>query len=235
MALEKFIPDIQEQLRHKGFPRFSRGQIQEVLLQADSAPKFSVTDRFEFQDKDGTVGVVLTPSSFAVQTNKYSRFEDFEDIIATTIVVINRVLRLTLVERVGLRYVDLIRRAENERWDDYLQPGLLGLDPSDVGVKTLMSRYESLGTTEIGTLVVRCSQSEQILPPDLFPTTLNYTSALKPKEVVTLLDFDHFVEKSGDFDTRSIIALIGELHDTVDLAFRKSVTSDALVRWGNEA
>jgi uncharacterized protein (TIGR04255 family) len=91
-----------------------------------------------------------------------------------------------------------------------------------------------LGVTELGKLAVRCSRSEQILPPDLFPTTLRYETALRPGEVATLLDFDHFVEKSSDFDTRSITTLIGELHDTVDIAFRRSVTTDALTRWGSE-
>ncbi len=203
-------------------------------MQADSPPKFNITDRFEFQDKDGTVGIVLTPASVAVQTNKYSRFEDFEEIVATTLLVVNRVVDISLAERVGLRYVDLIRLGEGEKWSDYLQLGLLGIDPETVGVKSWMSRYESLGATELGKLAVRCSRSEQILPPDLFPTTLRYETVLKPGEVVTLLDFDHFVEKSSDFDTRSIAALIGELHDTVDVAFRASVTADALARWGKE-
>jgi uncharacterized protein (TIGR04255 family) len=234
MALEKFLPDIQEQLRHKGFPRYVRGQIHELLVQPDAQPKFSMTDRFEFQDKDESVGIVLTPTSFAVQTNRYSRFEDFEEIVATALIVVNRVLNLTLVERVGLRYVDLVRLGGNETLADYLRSGLLGIDPESVGVKAWRSRYESLGLTELGKLVVRCSQSEQILPPDLFPTTLKYSIALRPGEVVTLLDFDHFVESSSDFDTRRVVALIGELHDAVDLAFRGSVTPGALVRWGNE-
>lgn len=235
MALEKFLPDIQEQLRHKGFPRYIRGQVQELLVQPDTPPKFNVTDRFEFQDKDESVGIVLTPTSLAVQTNRYSRFEDFEDIVATALIVVNRVLNLTLVERVGLRYVDLVRLSAGETFADYLNPGLLGIDPNVVGVKTWRSRYESLGVTELGNLVVRCSQSEQILPPDLFPTTLRYSTTLAPGEVVTLLDFDHFVESSDDFDTRKVVGLVGELHDAVDLAFRGSVTPSALVRWGNEA
>src|SRR5690242_9848831 len=112
MSLERFVPDIQEQLRHKGFPRYLRGQMQELLVQPYTPPKFNVTDRFEFQDKDESIGIVLTPTSFAVQTNRYSRFEDFEEVIATALIVVNRVLSLTLVDRVGLRYVDLVRPGE---------------------------------------------------------------------------------------------------------------------------
>ncbi len=233
MALEKFVPDIQEQLRHKGFPRYVRGQMQELLVQPDTPPKFNVTDRFEFQDKDESIGIVLTPTSFAVQTNRYSRFEDFQEVIATALIVVNRVLNLTLVDRVGLRYVDLVRPGESETLADYLRPGLLGIDPKGAGVTAWRSRYEALGHTVLGNLAVRCSQSEQILPPDLFPTTLKYSTALRPGEVATLLDLDHFVEGSSDFDTRRVVDLIGELHDAVDLAFRESVTPGALTRWGH--
>lgn len=202
-------------------------------MQPDAPPKFNVTDRFEFQDKDESIGIVLTASSFAVQTNKYSRFEDFEEVISTALVIVNRVLNLTLVERVGLRYVDLVRPAENEILADYLKPGLLGIDPQRAGVTGWRSRYEALGQTMLGKLAVRCSQSEQILPPDLFPTTLRYSTVLRPGEVATLLDFDHFVEGSSDFDTRRVVELIGQLHDVVDLTFRDSVTPNALARWGN--
>lgn len=233
MALEKFIPDIQEQLRHKGFPRFVQGQMQEIMLTPNSPPKFSVTDRYEFQDKDERVGIVLTTNSVAVQTNSYASFEQFEDIFTTALIVVNRVLRIGLWERIGLRYVDLVRPSENETLGQYLNPGLVGIDPKSVGVKHWTSRFEQKGTTELGTLVTRCTQLPQILPPDLFPSTLKYSVALKPDEIATLLDFDHFVERSEDFDTRRVVSIIGELHNSVDLAFRNSVTPYALERWGN--
>jgi len=233
MALEKFIPDIQEQLRHKGFPRFTKGQMHEFLLQPQGPPKFNITDRFEFQDKGGNLGIVLTPTSFAIQTNKYDSFDHFGEIFSTTLHVVNRVLGITLAERVGLRYVDLIRLDGNEKLSEYLSPGLLGINPTSLGVKAWTSRFESVGDTELGKLVVRCSQTDQMLPPDLFPTTLNYPNTLSPGETATLLDFDHFAEGTTDFDTDAITALVGELHDALDLAFRVSVTPTALLHWGN--
>jgi uncharacterized protein (TIGR04255 family) len=234
MALEKFVPDIQEQLRHKGFPRFVRSQMHEFLLQPEGPPKFNTTDRFEFQDRGGNLGIVLTPTSLAVQTNKYDRFEHFQEVLAAAMLAVNRVLNITLAERVGIRYVDLVRVGENEKLSEYLASGLMGIEPTSVGVTSWISRYESIGETELGKLVVRCSQTDQILPLDLFPTTLSYGITLKPSEKATLLDFDHFVERTTDFDTRGIGALISELHDALDLAFRASVTPAALVRWGNE-
>jgi len=75
IAIEKYVPEIQEQLRHKGFPRFLKGQVHEIAFQADGAPKFSAIDRFEFQDKDASLGIVLQSNSVAVHTNLYSNYE----------------------------------------------------------------------------------------------------------------------------------------------------------------
>ena len=163
MALEKFIPEIQEQLRKKEFPKFLKAQTHEFMLQAGAPPKFNISDRWEFQSKDSSLGIVLTTSSVAVQTNRYTNYERFEETIATALIVINRVLNIDLVERIGLRYVDLIRPSENETLADYLQPGLLGIKSGDVGVARWMSRYEAIGDTNLGKLIVKCSQSEQIL------------------------------------------------------------------------
>ncbi|MGA9566554.1 MAG: TIGR04255 family protein, partial [Candidatus Korobacteraceae bacterium] len=85
VAIEKFVPDIQESLRHKGFPRFLRGQVQEIAFQPDGIPKFGARDRFEFQNKEGSLGIVLQTKSVAIQTNSYSTYEIFEDQIRTAL------------------------------------------------------------------------------------------------------------------------------------------------------
>jgi uncharacterized protein (TIGR04255 family) len=234
MSIQKFVPEIQEQLRHQGFPKFLQGQIQEILLQPNAVPKASALDRYEFQNKDGTTGIILTSSWLAVQTNSYRRFEDFEKIVETALVVVDGVVDLTLVERIGLRYVDLIRLGEKETWADYLQSGLLGIEPKSIGITEWTTNFQAIGATELGKLIIRCSQLQHWLPPDLFPTTLRYSVNLRPGETVSLLDFDHFTEESTDFSGTSVLATIGELHDQIDRAFRNAVTRQALEKWGNQ-
>jgi uncharacterized protein (TIGR04255 family) len=234
MSVDKFVPDIQEKLRHEGFPRFLRSQVPEfTFVQGDSAPKITFLERFEFQNKEASLGIVLTSNNFAVHTNEYKTYEDFEKSIATAMDVINGAMNLSIVERIGLRYVDLIRLKKNETWKDYLQAGLLGLDPGKVGVKNWMSKFESLGSTNIGKLLIRCVQTEQMLPADLQNPTLKYSINLKPHEIATLLDCDHFSEESTDFETKSVLTRIGDLHDHIDRAFRNSVTPHALKSWGS--
>jgi len=232
VAIEKFVPEIQEKLRHKGFPRFVRGQVMEIALQPDGAPKFNAVERYEFQDKDARLGIVLQSNSLAIHTNNYLNYEKFEEEIKTALMAVHRVVSINLTERIGLRYVNLIRLRDGENWADYLHRGLLGLDSQAVNVDHWLSRSEAIGTTEVGKLAVRCSQSEQAFPPDLLTSTLHYSLELAKGEIVTILDFDHFVETVSDFSVANAISTLEKLHESLDLVFAASVTSGALRKWG---
>jgi uncharacterized protein (TIGR04255 family) len=232
VAIEKYVPEIQEQLRHKGFPRFLKGQVHEIAFQADGAPKFSAIDRFEFQDKDASLGIVLQSNSVAVHTNRYSNYETFEEHIRTALLAVNRILGISLAERIGLRYVNLIRLKANETWSEYLHAGLLGLDPGSIGVESWISNSQFLGRTEVGQLAVRCARSAQPFPPDLLNTTLAYSLELAKEETVITLDFDHFVEQTVDFKVPSAMSTLENLHQSLDKVFMASVTENALVKWG---
>lgn len=234
MAIEKYVPDVQEQLRHKGFPRFERGQIQEIVFQKDGAPKFGALDRFEFQDKERTLGIVLQSNSVAVHTSKYSNYEAFEEGLKTALMAVHRAVKINLSERIGLRYVNLVRLRPGEKWSDYINRGLLGVEPQTVGVKSWTSRSEFLGQTEVGKLLVRCIQSEQPLPPDLLNITLQSSLGPEKGETVTTLDFDHFLEQSSDFTVSAAMSTFEQLHESLDKVFAAAVTSGALVKWGKE-
>jgi uncharacterized protein (TIGR04255 family) len=237
MSIEKYVPDIQERLRHQGFPRFQRGKIQEIRLDPAQAPKINTFDRYEFQNKDGTSGIVLAPDFISLHTSQYDTGENFEQVLKTALDVAHEIVKFNLVERVGLRYIDLIRLGKNETWSEYIQPTLLGLDPEKLGVSKSLSRFEFVGITEVGTLVVRYSQSDQgiILPLDLIPSTLKHDVQLNASELVAFLDIDHFSEQSRDFDVSAVMEIVSDLHDTTTRAFRNAVTETALIRWGREA
>jgi uncharacterized protein (TIGR04255 family) len=232
VAIEKFVPEIQEKLRHKGFPRFARGQVMEIALQPDGTPKFNAVERYEFQDKDARLGIVLQSNSLAVHTNNYLNYEKFEEEIKTALIEVHRVVGINLSERIGLRYVNLIRLQEAEKWADYLHEGLLGLEPRAVNVDHWLSRSEAIGTTQVGKLAVRFSQSEQAFPPDLVTSSLHYSLELAKGEIVTTLDFDHFVESVSDFSVAGAISTLEKLHESLDLVFAASVTTGALSKWG---
>jgi uncharacterized protein (TIGR04255 family) len=51
-------------------------------------------------------------------------------------------------------------------------------------------------------------------------------------EIVMTLDFDHFVEGVSDFKVSDAIITLEQLHESLDLVFAKSVTANALKKWG---
>lgn len=231
VSIEKYVPEVQEKLRHK-YPWFQHSKIQEFTLQAQAAST-STNDRYEFLQRDKRTGVVLTSNSLALHTNKYSNYEVFIAEFSQALASIDESIDIGPIERIGLRYVDLVRLGENESWADYFAEGLLGLEPSSVGVTQWNARqFACVGKTNVGTLMVRLMQSDHPLPPDLTPPTLQYeTELLRTNEVGTILDFDHFSEQMRDFELEPVITAIGDLHDNVDRAFRNAVTPAALRKW----
>jgi uncharacterized protein (TIGR04255 family) len=238
IAIDKYIPDIQEQLRHRGFPRFKREQVRHLRLDFGAEPKFNISERFEFLNKDQTTGLILAPDFVALHGSQYQNFENFKEMLGSGLEIIHRALQIGLTERIGIRYVDLVRVREGEALGDYLQPGLLGLDPTTMGVRSSLSRFEFVGLTEVGKLIVRCStaQGEEFLPPDLEPTSLKFDITPEPNESRYILDFDHSSEgaEASDFSIKGVLDSMQQLHNNLDLAFRHAVTEQALTRWGNE-
>jgi len=236
VAIEKYIPEIQEQLRHKGFPRFVKGQMQEISFEIDAAPKLHIVTRYEFQNKEGTSGITLATDFISLHTSKYEVYEKFEVTFGTALAIIHQVVNLNLLERVGLRYIDLIRLNAGEKFSDYLQSGLLGLEEEMLGVQKSLSRFELVGVTDVGKLVVRYTQSDNgtFLPPDLMPSPLKHDIQILPGETVAFLDLDHFADESQDFEIGSVLETLRRLHGNLDRTFRSAVTNVALQKWGSE-
>lgn len=235
VKMDEFIPDIQEELRHEGFPKFNKGQVTAVRLDPNAPPHFTQTDRWEFQDRDGRLGFVILPNSLVAHTSRYGTYEEFEETISLGLRVLGDSAGPNLVERIGLRYIDLIRPRENESFSDYLQPSLLGLNPAHFQATSPLHRYEFQGQTDVGRIVVRWSQNADahILPPDLMPSRLQHEAKIQPGNVVGLLDLDHFTVDTQDFERQFILDKLQLLHDNLDLAFRSAVTEKSLKIWGN--
>ena len=234
--MEDYAPEVQEQVRRRGFPRLMEGNVQEILL-GPAGPLLRTHPRWEFQDKDRTTGIILTRNAVVVHTRQYDTFDAFADHLALALDVVGAVIKPSLVERLGLRYVDLIRPADGERWTDYVNPGLHGILDAPIGARATLHRSETVGATEIGQLVVRCLQTADgtFLPPDLAQSTLDYGSVTVPSgETVTLLDLDHYSEVAREYDSEQVLEYMWRLHDNLDLSFRECVTSHALTQWKAE-
>ena len=232
-----YVAEVQERVRRRGFPRFVEGSAQEILLTPGGPPQLRVHPRWEFQDKDRVTGIILSLNGVVVHTRRYDTFDAFAEHLKLILDVVGDIVKPSLVERLGLRYVDLIRPEPGESWTKYVKQGLHGIADGSVGMRSSLHRSEIVGDTEVGRLVVRSFQAADgaFLPPDLTPSSLDYSDvSVSATEAVTILDLDHYSEHAREYEADQVLEYMWRLHDNLDLAFRECVTEHALARWKAE-
>ncbi len=235
LKMSDYVPEIQEKLRHTGYPRFRSQQTHEVVFGPE--PHFRRGNRWVFLNKDQSEAAILANSFVVMETNKYDSFEGFSSRFGLVLGEIGDILNPMLCDRLGLRYVNLIRPQLEENTDTYLQPRLLGLRPNDLGIQKLLNQFESQALTPMGQLVIRLHQNDKgmFLPPDLAPGSVTFDLRIPPESTITLLDIDHFSEKDRDFERHHLIDELWSLHEYNEKAFLASVTETALERWNQES
>jgi uncharacterized protein (TIGR04255 family) len=225
-----YVPEIQERLRKKGYPNFRTAETREVVFSPEV--KVSSATRWMFADKERRTAVVLAPEFVVLETSRYDVFDSFADAFEKILVEIRDVAKVELAERLGLRYVDLVRVEQGEAFEPLFQQGLHGV-AGDGLFSDARHRYEMIGDTKVGKLVLRLTRTRGAwLPPDLVAEDLNYEATPPRDEAVSILDIDHFSESQRDFEPTALVKQLWELHDFTDKAFREAVTPIALERWG---
>lgn len=210
-AMSKYVPEIQDVIRRKGYPLNESKLVQEIQL-TPSGPAAREQMRWEFLSKDQTSSVVLHEEFLVLQTTGYDDFETFLAQLEELIEILNASVGGLFVTRVGLRYVNVIIPQQAETWRDYVQQGLHGFDSSIFKEQRTFRLHQTTAETNAGTMVVRLHQNPQgnVLPPDLMGGTLKAPIRFaRPGELVTLVDIDHFHTCSADEYKRERLEEIG--------------------------
>jgi uncharacterized protein (TIGR04255 family) len=239
-AMEKYVPAIQDELRRRGFPRFREELIEEVgwvVRAADGNPVIDSRSQkqWEFTNAENTWSIRLAPDSVTLATSEYVTYENpFEENLAIALDAIHSHATLHLVTRFGLRYVDLIQPDDGYDFPDYLDVRLLGLPAGELGMLDSFPFTQMRGPTDAGFMTIRCVflNSGNVLPPDLTGLTLRLSRSVEAGLKVALLDLDHTRHEEQEYDRDQLLESLALLHDHLDIAFRKSVTPEALERWG---
>jgi uncharacterized protein (TIGR04255 family) len=236
-SIAKYIPDIQDALRKRRFVRFDEGHITNVRL-LPSGPELATVPKWEFQTREQDAGIVISKDAIALHVSRYPGFANFCDVLKMALDVTHSTVSLALVERIGLRYVDLVKPGPDEDLEQYLNPRILGLQDEAVCVRQMIaSSMQYSGATDVGVLTVRVIQraSGPALPPDLETTPLKHVlPTFVPGERSCALDFDHYIElekEAVDFSTAIVMDRINRLHAPMHDVFRAAVTAHALAAW----
>jgi uncharacterized protein (TIGR04255 family) len=236
MAMSEYFPRIQDKLRLNGYPLAKKAVIQEGVFTPAGATSVK-RERWQVQDKGASRSVLVTENFIVFQTVAYSVFEDFVRELSLAVDTLATEVKQLLIQRVGLRYVDLVRSRTGESWTEFVQPGVQGLKSDTFLEGTQSQLYQSVANTSAGTMIVRLFQNRegQVLPPDLGDADdlkPRLDPAIAPNELLTLLDLDHFSTHQIEYEKGWVEQQAWQLHEGLDRVFRKSlVTPKALEVW----
>lgn len=160
LKIDTEIPaEFQDRIR-KEFPNFSetselkleipqtmRGQGPLDLLR--SAQQTLGNKNYEFISEDNLWKVNLTRTFVALTSNKYERWEEFKNRLFGPLNALVEIYAPTYFSRIGLRYIDVIKRSRlgltDTSWNELLQPyilGILGSPEAEEYVQNFENRYE---------------------------------------------------------------------------------------------
>jgi uncharacterized protein (TIGR04255 family) len=234
------VPALQREFKTIGFPRYQETQFPQLVLLKEGQPQVQFAKHWQFLSADRSSALVLSTDFVTLVSSAYSTFEQFLVPLCTAAAHLSTIGSVELMDRVGLRYIDLIRPRAGETIAAYVQPQLLGLSEDSLkahGAHRTNVGSETQFTTRYGTLVVKLRQlaAGTYLPPDLNSELLTSRVDIAPEESGFALDCDHFREGLGTgFDSSELEKLLWNLHDVVVDAFKAAVTTHALTVWGPE-
>ena len=235
-----YVPAIQEDFRRHGFPIERAGKVQQISITSGGVQVLE-RDRWEYRTKDERRSVTVLEDSVVLQTTAYERFEAFAEHLVRavrTVLVATEQDALGVVQRVGLRYINAVQPREGEDYRFYLRGGFHGISDEVFQPGSHRLHVESIGRTIVGetegTMIVRIVQNDQgfDLPPDLVGGAPNHVPRAKDKELVTLIDMDHYVEGMFEPSADWVGARIFELHDhIIEMFHGHVVTEKAIEVW----
>lgn len=234
LAVEKYVPDIQEELRKNGFQKLRERMIAgNIEKKDDNTLVVNHSKQWEFHNQENNTSILLDHDGLGIQTTNYSTYEEFSKLMELALTHVAERLEIGDVLRCGLRYVDAVDHPEEESIDHWVSANLLGFPDIDGFSRRVSHSMTELDGADDCLLRVRCSWIKQgiVLPPDLLPCELAFRKNPMREAPFALIDLDHGSTKIFPYDLEKTMTQLTLLHEGLDQAFRESVTPHALTTW----
>jgi uncharacterized protein (TIGR04255 family) len=234
------IPAIQDALR-KRYPLFRKGQTQTIAIEIGATgPTISTADRWELVDADNQEAFIVLQNSLVFLATRYQTYKHFAERHNVVLEAFEQTVPDVFVERLGLRYIDIIVPEEGKQPQEYLVEGLRGF-PMDVfdSATAFQSRYIARWRTDGGMIAFRhmTGVKPPFLPPDLQPLELQPPDVVKlaweSKAPVSMLDFDRMLDYRGPFNAVEISKKFALMHEDASTAFRRVISPFAEASWNS--
>jgi uncharacterized protein (TIGR04255 family) len=242
--LDKYIPDIQDELRRTGFPYLTQKTGMRLDVMPEEIKQTSMA-QWVFETVDKGTSLILDERQVLLQTVQYDSFELF---IKQYLEILDIVMKKTdhssfgVIERLGLRYVDqIIKQDEKDDIASYLRPELRGMDSSFFKNSSKRYSFATLGDTELrskrkGKLSIRIIRNNEgmDLPPDLIQDAPRRLRKVEPGLDLALIDMDHGCEGPIGLGVKreGLEELYFGLHDIViEVLYDSVVTKEGMQKW----
>lgn len=242
LKLENYVPQLQEQLRKKGYPDFSEQQRVTFTLSNSGAenhsPQANQTTSYLFANIEGNEAFSLDNNALSLLTTAYDNRNDFLSKFFYGLDLVHNAIELSYCERLGLRYVDVVVPKQGDTLQQYLDEGVTGqMGKWDELVHAYSeTQASSRGSRITSRTLIR--EGELAFPPDLAGISLQIADQFTQiKALHAILDNDAFCGFGGKrepFNIESLKAKMETLRQLDRDAFACSTTDYARKYWQGE-
>ncbi|MCL2714298.1 MAG: TIGR04255 family protein [Alphaproteobacteria bacterium] len=234
LVLEKYIPTIQESFRKLGFPDFRKNPIQTFNLNVGDSHVVPVTSSIQYLFSDFEKGhaFVLLENALSYCVTEYDVFEEFSSQLLNGLKIVeNAVNGIHYIDRVGVRYVDVI--CPDDDLSLYLTPSVMGLVGRMDGELVHSFSETVVRRGGVKTVSRAVMHSGAIgMPPDLQPLPVEISHRFGSlKRLHAILDCDGNIQTRVKCDPEKLKRDLFLIHNEIDRAFRLIVTQHALDKW----
>lgn len=236
--MPKFANELQDRLRKSGFPIFEIVQSHQIEFgdltkNPDFTPNVTQTPNWFFTSEDKFSGYVLGTDFLTFQTTNYSTHAEFFASFCEGLTLLNELVGLGAISRVGIRYLDAVIPTDGESVNDYLHQQILGVD---FGHPWSSGSWESVFKTDEGILVSKVYKiafAPLGFPFDLQPRSVILHDRFPPSESRehAVIDIDHYAEGTFPPNAAAISDLLEKLHFSLNRCFTAIATPHAFERW----
>jgi uncharacterized protein (TIGR04255 family) len=240
LNLEPFAAALQEALADQ-FPRLVRGQVVGFAID-EQGMRPQTQLRLHFLNEAADACVVLTGETISLHVTRYTNSTDFRQHLGAILHTLQRVRQNVFVERVGLRYWDIIRAEGGMEVFDFFKapvaellvpgPGMrLARDVHELAyVIEGATRHEAIARLSLSAPAMHPEPPNFITVPQLAPSAplqaVRTLAENNPRAQVGYLDVDASTDVKQTLDVAALIDTTKALHASQSSLFR-SLTSKA--------
>jgi uncharacterized protein (TIGR04255 family) len=196
---------------------------------------------FRFFDADDTTTISVSPTSIGIETTSYPGFETLRSMILDVFSSVRSLANVSLIRRVGLRYLNEIRVPAEEiksvrDWSSWIHPSLTQI--TEVGVGLTPRVYEGVIRYEIGDyrwLLFRFGALEY---GSIFREGLLRKHRNLDRGPVFILDFDAYCQpapgQTPNLEVEALGRVLEDLHNPTEQAFRSAISEKLSYTLGGE-